>query len=154
MRRFYQYILAVIALSGLACCTHNNGDIGDLFGTWKLDKITIDGEVDRGYGDDILWKFQSSIIEMEQVNDALHETFKSHGSWSRPEEGLLVLDFTHTDNDNPEPGSEVYSPLPATHLPSGCKIDMDLLQLDGSKMELRYIDPLTTKVYEYYFKKW
>lgn len=141
-------------LAGLVCCTHNNGDIGDLFGTWKLEKITIDGEIDRGYGDNILWKFQSSIIEMQQVNDALHETFKSHGSWSRPEAGVLVLDFTHIDNDNPEPGSEVYSPLPATHLPSACKINMDLLQLDGSKMKLRYIDSLTNEVYEYYFKKW
>ena len=38
-------LLIVIALSFNAC-THNNGDIGDLFGTWKLETITIDGEKD------------------------------------------------------------------------------------------------------------
>lgn len=141
-------------MAGFASCTHNSGDIGDLFGTWKLEKITIDGEADQSYDGNILWKFQSSIIEMQQVDDTLHETFNSHGSWSRPSGGVLALDFTHTDNANPEPGSAGYSPLPATHLPSACKIDMDLLQLDGSIMKLRYIDLSTTAVYEYYFKKW
>ena len=29
----------------LTCvCTHNNGDIGPLFGTWALDCMSIDGE--------------------------------------------------------------------------------------------------------------
>lgn len=146
--------MAMVALVALNGCTHNNGDIGDLFGTWKLEEITVDGQADGAYGDNIVWKFQSSIIEMQQVNEALHETLNSFGTWSRPQDGVMRLDFTHTDNDNPEPGSLGYSPLPATHLPAGCVINLDVLQLNGSKMRLRYIDEASAEVYEYYFKKW
>lgn len=135
-------------------CTHNNGDIGDLFGTWKLENITIDGAADEAYGNNIVWKFQSSIIEMQQVDDALHESLNSYGTWSRPADGVMKLDFTHTDNSYPEPGAAHYSPLPATHLPKAQVIALDILELNGSKMKLRYIDADASTTIEYYFKKW
>lgn len=151
-------IINVVALwmmaLALAGCTHNNGDIGDLFGTWKLEKMMIGGEVDTDYGDNVVWKFQSSIIEMQQVDDSLHETLNAYGTWSRPADGVLKLDFTHTDTANPDPGADKYSPLQSTRLPRAQVIDLDVLELNGSKMRLRYIDAAESTAIEYYFKKW
>lgn len=145
--------LCAIAIA-LAGCTHNNGDIGDLFGTWKLEKMMVDGEIDTDYADNIVWKFQSSIIEMQQVDDVHHEAFNAFGTWSRPADGVLKLDFTHTDTANPEPGADKYSPLGPTRLPRAQVIDLDVLELNGSKMRLRYIDAAASTTIEYYFKKW
>lgn len=154
MKAIINVVIVWIAAMSLTGCTHNNGDIGELFGTWKLEKIMVDGEIDAAYDDNIVWKFQSSIIEMQQVDDLLHETFNSFGTWSRPADGLLKLDFTHTDNADPEPGSDRYSPLSATRLPRAQVIDLDVLELNGSKMRLRYIDADQSATIEYYFKKW
>ena len=66
MKTLSRIILIITALISLNACTHNNGDIGHLFGTWKLDAITINGEVDSVYAkaDNVLWKFQSSVMSM------------------------------------------------------------------------------------------
>lgn len=148
-------VVALWALAlALAGCTHNNGDIGDLFGTWKLEKMMIDGDIDTDYDGDIVWKFQSSIIEMQQVDGIYHETFNSFGTWTRPADGVLKLDFTHTDTDHPSPGFDKYSPLQSTRLPRAQVIELDVLELNGSKMRLRYIDASASMTIEYYFKKW
>ena len=111
-------IISIILLAlSLNACTHNNGDIGDLFGTWKLQSITINGESDSTYQSNVLWKFQSSIISMVKVDDTTHSKAESWGTWSYSNDDTqLVLDFTHTDNNNPNVGSSKYSPFPETHL--------------------------------------
>lgn len=141
---------------GLGACTHNNGDIGDFFGTWKLSEITIDGIDDAQYQGDVFWKFQATLIQMVTVDDSTHDYTASMGSWSQPQDNILRLDFTHTDTDHPEPGSSAYSPVPGLHLPSACVFDMDIISLNSSKMVLRFTDSAGAQpvVYQYYFKKW
>ena len=51
MKHISSYIICAIALL-FGACTHNNGDIGPLFGTWALDGMTVDGtEADLGDDD-------------------------------------------------------------------------------------------------------
>lgn len=146
-------LLIVIALSFNAC-THNNGDIGDLFGTWKLETITIDGEKDSSYQDNVLWKFQASVINMVRANDTTHDRSESWGTWSYANDDTqILLNFTHTDNDNPNQGSNKYSPLPETYLPKARISTLNIVELNGKKMTLIYRAD-NGKEYIYYFKKW
>ena len=145
--------LLIIALTFNAC-THNNGDIGDLFGTWKLQSITINGETDAEYHNNVLWKFQASIISMVRADDNTHDKFESWGTWSYAnDDSQIVMNFTHTDNDNVKPGSAKYSPLPETHLPGGTSFTLDIKKLNGSEMTLCYTSNEGIK-YVYQFKKW
>lgn len=146
-------VLLIIALTFNAC-THNNGDIGGLFGTWKLQSITIEGEIDSSYDNNVLWKFQSSIMSMIRANDSTHNRLETWGTWSYANDDTqLELNFTHTDNDNPKPGSTKYSPLPETYLPKSTIFTLDILNLNGSEMVLLY-HSTDGKEYRYKFKKW
>ena len=146
-------VLLIIALTFNAC-THNNGDIGELFGTWKLQSITIDGEIDSSYDNNVLWKFQSSIMSMIRANDSTHNRLETWGTWSYANDDTqLELNFTHTDNDNPKPGSTKYSPLPETYLPKATIFTLDIIKLNNNEMILVY-HSIDGKEYRYKFKKW
>jgi hypothetical protein len=149
-----RYLLLAVAVATLSGCTHNDGDIGDLFGTWKLTSMTVDGADDTAYQGNIVWKFQSSILQMQATDEVAHTATYGTGTWSRPQDGILSLDFTHTDKLNPEPGSVTYSPLPATHLPAGAVSRLTIDNLCGGSMTLTYVDPSQGTTVIYNFKKW
>ncbi|MBQ3605519.1 MAG: lipocalin-like domain-containing protein [Muribaculaceae bacterium] len=154
MRQISHIIAIIIIALSFNACTHNNGDIGDTFGTWKLQSITIDGETDANYQSNVLWKFQASIVSMVRVDDTTHNHFESWGTWEYADNDTrLLMNFTHTDNDNANPGSAKYSPLPETHLPGGTTFHLDVMTLNGKEMTLRYTSP-DGKEYLYKFKKW
>lgn len=62
MKRTIITLLIAILLPVIAGCTRNDGDIGTWFGSWKLERITIDGLIDEKYKGDIFWQFQSSVF--------------------------------------------------------------------------------------------
>ena len=147
--------LLIIALS-LNACTHNNGDIGDLFGTWKLESIAINGEIDENYAksSNVIWKFQASVISMIRANDTTHDRLESWGTWNYAnDETQLVLNFTHTDNDNNRPGLPKYSPLEETHLPKATISTLDIKELNGKRMVLIYHSTDGVE-YTYHLKRW
>ena len=47
MKRTISTLLIAILLPVIAGCTRNDGDIGTWFGSWKLERITIDGLIDE-----------------------------------------------------------------------------------------------------------
>ncbi len=134
----------------LTGCTHHNGDIGPYFGTWHVEKMTIDGADDQAYGKNLFFKFQSDVICMVVVNDAEHTRSEYWGTWS--EEGdKLTLKYTYGD-DSTKPGSGRYAPPAVSHLPAGVSM-LDIVKLKGSEMQLRYVNPENI-TYCYYLKKW
>ncbi len=151
MKKIYSILLVALIIVATLSCTRNNGDIGDYFVTWKLEKMTINGSVDAQYEGNVFWAFQSQVICMKRVDNAVHTYTDGWGEWE--EKGkVLEFNFFGTDNDNPNPGSPKYSPLPETHLPKGVSL-LDVLSLSGSKMELRYISDDSCEI-RYYLKKW
>lgn len=91
------YIKALAAvLLAIACAgCQNNGDIGYLFGTWRVDSFTADGTERPEAAARTLISFQNDIIMVQELLDD-HGTYENHfGTWS--EDGdMLTLDFTHT----------------------------------------------------------
>ncbi|MBQ4344614.1 MAG: lipocalin-like domain-containing protein [Muribaculaceae bacterium] len=133
----------------LPSCTRNDGNIGDYFGRWKLEKITLDGDVRVYKYNNIFWSFQSSIIEMDEVNELYHSKISHYGSWF-VEDDSLVLDFGHCDNDS-EPGKNEYAPISGMFLENGINM-LDVILLSGSEMHLRY--DKGEYVVDYYLIKW
>ncbi|MCM1505013.1 MAG: lipocalin-like domain-containing protein [Muribaculum sp.] len=142
-------IIAITAIFTIGC-THNNGDIGPYFGTWKLLDIEVDGLPLEEYKENIFWQFQSDVFCMRGVLPH-HDTDVRWGSWEEASDDILILNFSHHD-DSHETGSTMYSPLPLTGLEATVN-RLDILYVSNSKMTLTY---RTSKgaVYCYRLKKW
>ncbi len=134
-------VFALICDFILAGCTHNNGDIGSLFGTWKLKEIRIDNEKDTGYDGSVFWAFQSSTIRMTKIRP-YHDRDEVYGSW-RLEDNTLFLDFP----------DEQYAPIPDTMLPR--QSELQLLRMSHSSMTLMYTENNAEgRQIIYEFQKW
>lgn len=150
MKKIYNIFLMLTLSIVFVSCTHNNGDIGHYFGTWKLDRMTINGADDVDYQNNVLWKFQAGVMCMVRVDDVTHIKTEGWGTWE--EDGnILRIGYIHHDDSNPE-GSSKYSPLPETHIPKGVT-ELEILKQNSSTMELKYINN-DGQVILYYFDKW
>lgn len=151
MRRLiYNIILAATLVGIVASCTHHNGDIGVYFGTWKLESITVDGVESEEYRGDMFWKFQSEVICMETVDDALHTRTDHWGKWSEAD-GVLTLNYTFSDDNSPA-GTSKYAPPAVTGLPAAVS-HLDIVSKSGSRIVLRYVTG-DGKAYQYILGKW
>ena len=135
----------------LSSCTHNNGDIGPYFGTWKLLSISVDGVEDVDYAGNVFWKIQNEVECMVRVNESAHTANECWGTWKEIG-NVLQLNHTHWD-DNHKQGSFYYSPLPETHLPANSISDLEIVSLSGSSMQLKYVTD-DKRVVGYKFTKW
>lgn len=138
MKTIRLYILPLIILTCLlgAGCTHNNGDIGPLFGRWKL--IEASG-LPQSAPEGIFWAFQSSVIQMQR-NGAYGEESTVYGKWQLDRQELR-LDFPDED----------YAPLPELDLPRQCSLRVE--HLSRSEMKLTYTNPDGGRQ-TYTLKKW
>lgn len=135
-------ILTVIAASilFLVSCTSNNGDIGPLFGKWKLISIEYQGlPQNEEYKGDIFWSFQSKVISMQQIVDPNNEAWILYGSWILEDE-TLTLDF----NEEEMLPSVLGLPLVSR---------LQVLKMTGSEMILIY-RPDENSGITYRLKKW
>ena len=141
LRRITAIMALAIVLLLPTSCTHNNGDIGPWFGTWRLESITINGEPDKDYAPPyLIWKFQSSIVQILAPDDVNHTAPGGTGTWSC-EDDILHLDFTWGLGHE---GT-------ISHLPLKCRLTV--LRLTGREIELRYDSPEGDS-YIYKLKKW
>ena len=143
------YAIIIIIAATLSSCTRNNGDIGDLFGTWRLESLKV-GDIEQPLqtGDVRVytWAFQSHIIYIQTIFD--HDDYKrARGTWTMDEENL-ILDFGHTDID----GSNNYTPPEALHLNADGKTYLRIVEYTSDRLHLiQVLDGAPP--YEYYLKK-
>ncbi|MDE7407637.1 MAG: lipocalin-like domain-containing protein, partial [Muribaculaceae bacterium] len=117
-----------------ACTSHNGGDIGPYFGQWKLESITIDGEIDDEYTGNVFWQFQENVIDILEIVD-LHGVIQHFGTWSA-DGTVLTLQYTYGDSHWPS-GTGPYAPPASVHLPSGI-FSMNVISVSSGKMKLSY----------------
>ena len=106
-------LLSAIGLLTSGCVT-NNGDIGRLYGVWVLDSMEVDGEPYDGWRREgytsSFFQFQNDICYVTRTND-MYDVQNVACTWKWvKEETLIDLNFTHTDNAEPEPGNLRYGP--------------------------------------------
>lgn len=134
----------------MPACTRNDGDIGDLFGRWKVVSISADGEQLALYDDDVLmysWSFQGSLLWVQTLYP--HQDYTTvKGMWSRTDR-TLSLDFSYTGDD----GDDYYRPPQPLHLVSDGVTVMSIADMSSSEMSLWYVSEEDGVKYEYYLKK-
>lgn len=106
-------IISLLSIFMLSSCMHNNGDIGDYFGTWKVKTISVDGETDASYSGNVFFQFQSDVVRLVQ-NRSNYDITEYFGTWEG-DENTLIIDLDHKVN----PESEVYNIPEITHLVKG-----------------------------------
>ncbi len=136
--RYTLLIILLIVITTLSC-THNNGDIGELFGSWYLESIEIDGVDSSSYEGDIFFAFQNSVTTMTQVDD-YNTTTTIYGDWSRSD---TILYLTYSDTD--------YQPLPVTGFVAGVN-ECDIIELNSETIILEYTTS-DSQIYRYIFSK-
>ncbi len=149
MRKVLDFIIIGLVMLSLSSCTHNNGDIGHLFGFWRLERIEIDGETDSGYKGNITWAFQGEIVEMRIYGDN-HTYNSSIGTWER-NDGYLDLNYTHSQ-DGLEPGTGPYSTFGELHWPTNRVIRLKEEVATGKRMQLLWVSDDGSQ-YRYFLKK-
>lgn len=122
-------------------CTRHNGDIGDLFGEWRLEKLTADGDNVELYSQDAgapqlyTWAFQGNIIRLNTIY-AHNRVIECYGTWSLKDD-ILELLFIYKDN---EIGTENrYRPPKAMHFSPDGITRLHVDRLTGKKMEASYV---------------
>lgn len=134
--KFIQNIFIILAAAFLtAGCTRNNGDIGDLFGDWRLVALTADGEELELYDEDArlyTWAFQSSIIRIQEIR-AYMDYSDYLGTWKRVDDEL-ILDFTH----HADYGDDNFTPPEALHLVAHGITRLEIIRLDSGKLQAGY----------------
>lgn len=138
MKRIHFIILSLLCLLATAC-THNNGDIGPLFGKWKVTAIEADGMEQPQYGGNIFLSFQSHTVEVTEILPD-HMRNDAFGNWSRTGDELTLI--------FPDAGMV---PPAASMLPVQCTLQ--ILHLDSGKatFQLRLQQGATLT---YTLKKW
>ena len=122
-------------------CTHNNGNIGPLFGLWHATSIKVDGTVDEKYDDCLYFAFQSSVFSLTHVDEEKHEQQISYASWSYQGKDVL-LEFSESH----------YSPLRGYGFEKGLNL-MKIESDKGDEMVFSLVNSDDIK-YEYAVEKW
>ena len=93
--------LALTTIAALAClwftisCTHNNGDIGTWFGTWKVTQIDRNSEKLTSYEGNVFFLFQSTVFELRELEEN-HNMTETFGQWSENGD-MLTISFPDTN---------------------------------------------------------
>ena len=136
----YTFFVTVIAIVSSGC-TRNNGDIGELFGQWKVVSITADGENVYGCDGVMYFAFQSSVYCQKIVNEEEHWDDYVFAKWNYERSGVLI-DFGDPD----------YSPFACTGMSKGQNY-VEIISSDDGGMVMSYIT-LDGVEYRYILKKW
>lgn len=147
MRALSLKLLLLTALC-LSSCMQHNGDIGDWFGTWHLQTITVDGIEDNSYESNYFFQFQTDKVRLSEVApsgypDLLDECF---GRWKQ-EGNTLTLDFSYTSNSG-----SYWTPMAGTYLEKGVN-HLEINTLSSKNLILTLHSPDSSRTITYTLRK-
>lgn len=128
-------LASLILIAALSACTRNNGDIGPLFGTWRLEQMKANGTPVELYDSETLlysWAFQSSIVAIQTILPH-NNTRRALGTWEKDDDKHLTLDFGYTDID----GKLNHTPPAPLHLNSDGPTRLEIITFSGNRLNLR-----------------
>lgn len=143
--RILKNIFAIIALALCTGCTQNNGNIGFWFGTWRVTQVTIDGEPDENYANDLWFKFQTEVCDIIRVTD--HNGNSEYWcKWSTSDDDkTLLLDYTFS-------GHAGYNPPACLPFQSDAINTLTVTKHSSRSISLSYQTP-SGSTYVYSLKK-
>ena len=132
-------LLPLLVLLCLCGCTHNNGDIGPLFGKWKVTSISSSGVELPPYEGNLFWNFQNTTVGviMTHGDNSYNDVYGNF----RLTDNTLTLDFAD----------------PRFTPPAECGMQrlmhLELLELDKGRASFLY-HPTEDSEIIYTLKKW
>ncbi len=129
-------LLLIVVTMG--ACMHNNGDIGPLFGYWRLDEITVNDQPENLYdntGVDLYaFAFQSNVMYIQTVYPHL-DYDRAFGTWTLDGD-VMTWHFRWTDDGNysnyTEPEELMLDPTGLTTL--------HVIRLTSKHLDVEYTD--------------
>lgn len=82
--------LTLIFFTILAGCQQNNGNIGSLFGLWKITAIEINEKSFLNNEDDLYFAFQGEVINLKKNEVWNHSRVDIFGSFIHQEDSLFI----------------------------------------------------------------
>lgn len=134
------YMFAIV-LALLSSCTRNDGDIGELFGLWRVTAIEVNGNEQKDYSGTLYFAFQSSVFSQKMMNEVTHGYDDSFASW-KYEGKDIIIDYSY----------DRYRPFDIT----GMQMGQNLVVIDsinGEDLIMSYVNP-DGVTYKYILKKW
>ncbi len=118
-------------------CTHNNGNIGELFGQWIMTEITADGApVADLTPADWNWRFQSGVLLISHVDPVAHSHSQYWASWERQGQTLKV------NYNNTDPAIDFNYDYPkALGFTTASVYDVKITNSTGKNMTLQMVNP-------------
>lgn len=102
MKAVVQHPLLIAATLFMLSGCQNDGYLGDMFGTWRVDSFTKNGELVEDENVSLTtFSFQNNVVNVVLLTDEYHGAYSRFGSWKQLE-GQFTLDFTHHDDNNPQ----------------------------------------------------
>lgn len=144
---YINVIAAAVIMLALAGC-QNDGQIGWIFGTWRVEKFTVDG-VDASTELTVVttFSFQNNIVQVVAPGDVPGDALALWGTWCEDGESF-TLDFTHSDLETPS-GTGIYGAPWWLMMSSGAPMTMRLSH-SRNYFTLTWISSEgTTNVYEF-----
>lgn len=149
--RLINRVILIIILISATACTRNDGDIGDLFGRWRLMSLTGDGVSlpvnDESAGVYAYFMYFQGDLTLIQMIMPHESTVSVRGMWNR-EGDVINLDFSFTGED----GDLYFRPPAALHFVECGVTSLNIDSLSSSDMKLWYIADDGVR-YDYRFKK-
>lgn len=135
MKRIIYTLLVLVAAIGFSSC-QNDGHIGALFGTWRVESYSLNGETV-----DIKWpttfSFEGEVVQAAANIDSYGTTWQRFGSWAESD-GVLTLNFTHSDGNTPQ-GTGIYAAPEWLGMTSRYAMEMQSV-ISGKNMSLSWTD--------------
>ena len=141
MKRIRYCFLLMISVIMLSGCTHPDGDIGEWFGSWHVEEIIINGELDETYAQNreenrlqVMVNFQGKIFNMAYI-----EGTEIYGSWSYAGEVLTLVASYNAGSGN---GTSLFEPFPTVlHFPADVEqVEITVTYINGKTMQWQLID--------------
>lgn len=125
-------LIVVAALFILSGC-QNDGYLGNIFGTWRVDSFTKNGELVENENVQLTtFSFQNSVVNAVMLTDEYHDAYIRFGSWERSD-GQITLDFTHHDDNQPQ-GTGTYQAPEWLDMTSEAPMEMTCSSEDDRQM--------------------
>lgn len=122
----------------LAAGCQNNGNIGNMYGMWKVTHIECENTSLPDYSGNMFWSFQHCTVCVTLTGD--YNVFQGYGNW-RIEDNTFFISFP----------DKKYRPPYYTGIPE--EGSMQILKSTGSEFIVSYHPDLDSSI-TYYLKKW
>lgn len=123
----------------LGSCTRNDGDIGQLFGMWRVTSIEKNGTLNADYDGTMYFLFQSSVYCQKKVNEQTNGYDDRMALWRYEGEGVVI---TFSD----------FLPLSITGMARGDNY-VNIDECTGDAMTMSY-GSVEGDIFVYKMKKW